>query len=193
MYLPYWKCNLSHVLSTVRTALSLILSHILCTMYYTVSHSHYLPYFCTNNQVISHLIYITENNFLNIHVYASNIPYRQPTSSIFTHPNYLTDSLTLSCIQHVHTILNIFNYLPLLTIKSFHTFYLLYFEHSVTTHLSISGADPGILVRGGAWIFFSKAWGLGAAWRPPMGPTMGPPMGKAPGSSWILVILWVKI
>ena len=40
-----------------------------------------------------------------------------------------------------------------------------------------SGADPGILV-GGAWIF-SKVWGLGAALRPPMGPTMGPPMDNA--------------
>ena len=32
--------------------------------------------------------------------------------------------------------------------------------------LRMSGADPGILVRGGV-DFFSKAWGLGAALRPP--------------------------
>ena len=32
---------------------------------------------------------------------------------------------------------------------------------------------------GGGRGFFSKVWGLGAALRPPMGPTMGPPMDNA--------------
>ena len=48
-----------------------------------------------------------------------------------------------------------------------------------------AGADPGILVRG-AWIFFSKALGLGVTLRPPMGPGQCPgggQGGKAPGSS----------
>ena len=48
-----------------------------------------------------------------------------------------------------------------------------------------SWADPGILM-GGAWFFFPKAWGLGAALRRPVGPEQRPgggPGGEAPGSS----------
>ena len=51
---------------------------------------------------------------------------------------------------------------------------------------SITGADQGILVRGGAWIFCSMAWGSGAALRPPVGPGQRPggfPGGEAPGTS----------
>ena len=50
---------------------------------------------------------------------------------------------------------------------------------------SKSGADPGILVGGGAWIFFSKAWGPGAALTPPVGPGQSP--GGGPGSPWKLL------
>ena len=49
---------------------------------------------------------------------------------------------------------------------------------------------------GGAWIFFSNAWGLGAALRLPVDPEQHPgggPVGEAPGSFWILVILGVKL
>ena len=49
-----------------------------------------------------------------------------------------------------------------------------------------SGADPGILVRGGAWIFGSMAWGSGPALSPPVGPGQRPggfPGGEAPGTS----------
>ena len=48
---------------------------------------------------------------------------------------------------------------------------------------------------GGAWIFFSKAWGSGPALRSPVGPGQRPggfPGGEAPGTSWILAILGVK-
>ena len=48
-----------------------------------------------------------------------------------------------------------------------------------------TGADPGILVSGGVE-FFSKAWGHGAAFRPPLGSGQrlgGGPGGEAPGSS----------
>ena len=41
----------------------------------------------------------------------------------------------------------------------------------------VSGAVPGILVRG-EWIFFSKAWGLGAAFRPQVGPGQRPGRGQ---------------
>ena len=49
----------------------------------------------------------------------------------------------------------------------------------------VSGADPGILVRGGV-DFFSKAWGSGPALRSPVGPGQRPggfPGGEAPGTS----------
>ena len=42
----------------------------------------------------------------------------------------------------------------------------IYIEITITFY---QGADPGILVRGGV-DFFSKAWGLGAAFRPLVGP-----------------------
>ena len=58
-------------------------------------------------------------------------------------------------------------------------------------HLKGPGADPGILVRG-AWIFFSKAWGFGAALGSPVGPLVGAQGGEAPGSSGILVNSGVK-
>ena len=48
-----------------------------------------------------------------------------------------------------------------------------------------SGADPGILVRGGVDFFF-KGMGFGARLRPPVGPGQRPggsPGGEAPGSS----------
>ena len=51
--------------------------------------------------------------------------------------------------------------------------------------VKLSGADPGILVRGYG-IFFSKAWGLGTALRPPVGPGQRPCLGsggEAPGRS----------
>ena len=47
----------------------------------------------------------------------------------------------------------------------------LFYEFELITEYS--GADPGILVGGGggAWIFFSKAWGFGAKGaKPPEGP-----------------------
>ena len=50
----------------------------------------------------------------------------------------------------------------------------------------VSGGDPGILVGGGGRGFFSKAWGLGAALRPPVGRGQrlgGGQGGEAPGSS----------
>ena len=68
--------------------------------------------------------------------------------------------------------------------------------HLSWNHISIPGADPGILVKGGGGVdFFSKAWSLGAALRPPVRPGQRPdrgPWGEAPRSSWILVILGVK-
>ena len=48
----------------------------------------------------------------------------------------------------------------------------------------LTGADPGILVGVGGLL--SKAWGLGTALRPPVGPGHHPgggPGGEVPGSS----------
>ena len=78
-----------------------------------------------------------------------------------------------------HYFPNLKSFSPNLNLKNFT--YELSTQHS-------SGADPGILVRGGVGFFF-KGMGFGAALRPPVGP------GQHPGSSQggeILVILGVK-
>ena len=51
----------------------------------------------------------------------------------------------------------------------------------IPEELGFAGGDPGILVRGGgAWIFFSKTWGLGAALRPSGGGPGGDSLPEAP-------------
>ena len=65
----------------------------------------------------------------------------------------------------------------------------------VTKQRILSGADPGILVRGGGVDFSFKGMGFEAALRPPGGKGHGlggAQGGEAPGSSGILVILGVN-
>ena len=44
----------------------------------------------------------------------------------------------------------------------------------IKDYITDPGADPGIKAGGGRGFFFSKAWGLGAALRPPVGPGQRP-------------------
>ena len=45
----------------------------------------------------------------------------------------------------------------------------------IKDYITDPGADPGIKAGGGGrGFFFSKAWGLGAALRPPVGPRQRP-------------------
>ena len=83
-------------------------------------------------------------------------------------------------------------FLIIIQFNSFHFIYLQFkypreatgrFTFTIKQH--ITGADPGILVRGGV-DFFSKAWGSGPALRSPVGPGQRPggfPGGEAPGTS----------